>query len=118
MDRLVTGRSGEELAASYLKKNGYKVLETNYKCKFGEVDIVAQEGDTLVFVEVKTRSSRIFGLPQEAVGYRKLQHITNVAAFYRSVKKNLPTGDRIDVVAIEMSLGREAAIELIKNVTG
>jgi len=119
MDKITTGKSGEALATNFLKKQGYKVLGMNYKCKFGEVDIIAQEGDTLVFVEVKTRSSREFGLPQEAVVKRKIEHITNVANYYRIGKKNLPAGDRIDVVAIEVGLGGIVNnLELIRNVTG
>jgi len=119
MTKSSLGKDGEVLAANFLKQNGYKILETNYRCPFGEVDIVAQDGETLAFVEVKTRSSREFGLPQEAVGFRKINHIVNVANFYHSVKKGLPLGDRIDVVAIEVgSNGKPSTLELIKNVTG
>ena len=118
MSKISTGRSGEELAADFLRKRGFKIVERNYKCHFGEVDIIAREADTLVFVEVKTRSSREFGTPAEAVVKRKLDHIKNVASFYRIGKDNLPLGDRIDVVAIELSAGRSPQIELIENVTG
>ena len=118
MSKIETGKRGEAAAVDFLKKSGYKILETNFKCKFGEVDIIAQEADPLAFIEVKTRSSREFGTPAEAVVKRKLSHIINCANFYRLVRKNLPPGDRIDVVAIEVDpLGKES-IELIKNVTG
>lgn len=119
MDKLKTGSSGEKLAVNFLKKQGYKIIETNFKSKAGEVDIIAQEIDTLVFIEVKTRHSREFGLPEEAVGYRKLGHIRSVINYYRALRQNLPEGDRIDVVAIEVGQNETVErLELIKNVTG
>lgn len=119
MDKKQTGRRGEKLAVDFLKKQSFKILETNFNSKFGEIDIVAVEKDTLVFVEVKTRSSREFGLPEEAVGGRKIFHIVRAAAYYRQIRKNLPEAERIDVVAIEMENYREIKrIELHRNVTG
>ncbi|HSX58230.1 MAG TPA: YraN family protein [Candidatus Saccharimonadales bacterium] len=109
------GKSGEEQAAEFLRKQGYKIIEQNFRSVFGEIDIIAHDKDTLVYVEVKTRSSSAFGAPEEAVGYKKLQHLLKAAAFYRSVRNNLPDLERIDVVAIETNTGR---VELIKNVTG
>src|SRR3990170_3110381 len=102
MSKIQTGQAGEKLAVEFLKKAGFKVIETNFKSKSGEIDIIAQEKDTLVFVEVKTRSSGQFGLPEEAVNERKIQHIIKSAEIYRVTHRNLPTGDRIDVVAIEL----------------
>lgn len=116
MTKIETGQSGERIAINFLKKQGFQILETNFKSKFGEIDIVALEKDVLVFVEVKTRHSREFGLPEEAVSYRKIEHITRAAQFYRIVRKNLPQSERIDVVALE--LGDNPRIELIRNVTG
>ncbi len=118
MSKIQTGQSGEKLAVEFLKKQGFKIIEINFKCRFGEIDIVAQEKDTLVFVEVKTRSSNQFGLPEEAVGYRKIQHIIKSAQIYRSTHKNLPVGDRIDVVAIEKEGNAIKRLELIRNITG
>lgn len=115
MTKIQTGQEGEKLAVNFLKEQGFKILETNFRSKFGEIDIIAIDKDALVFIEVKTRSSQQFGLPEEAVGFRKLDHIIKTINFYRSIRKNLPEGDRIDVVAIETSTGR---IDLIKNVTG
>jgi len=115
MTKLETGISGEKKAVGFLRNQGYKILETNFRTKFGEIDIIAIDQGVLVYIEVKTRSSDQFGLPEEAVGYRKLQHLLKAAAFYRSVRKNLPEGERIDVIAIETNTGR---VELIKNVTG
>lgn len=115
MDKISTGSSGEKQASEFLQKQGFKILAKNFRTRFGEIDIVALEGDTLVFIEVKSRNSRIFGLPEEAVGFRKLQHLLKAASYYRSNHKNLPESERIDVVAIEPASNR---IELIRNVTG
>lgn len=115
MTKIETGAAGEKLAVVYLKQQGYRILETNFRSRFGEIDIIAQEGETLVFIEVKSRNSRVFGLPEEAVGFRKLAHLQKTAAYYRTIRHKLPEGERVDVVAIEPSSGR---LELIKNVTG
>jgi len=114
MSKRETGLSGEKQAIEFLKKQGYLILETNFRTKFGELDIVAIDKDTLVFVEVKTRSNHQFGLPEEAVGYHKLNHLVKAAAYFRSNRKSLPLGERIDVIAIETNSGR---IEQIKNIT-
>lgn len=76
------GRLGEDSASEYLKSNGYKVLKCNYKNKMGEIDIIAQNGEDLVFAEVKTRSSAEFGTPSQAVTYNKKQRIINTAKWY------------------------------------
>ncbi len=81
------GREGERLAVGYLKKLGYKILETNYVTPFGEADIIALNGKAnLVFIEVKTRSSTIYGTPSEAVNYKKQQKYRSIASFY--INKN------------------------------
>lgn len=69
--RKVLGRWGEEIAQAHLKNNGYKLLFTNYKTKIGEIDIIAQRGGVIAFVEVKTRRNDFFGKPREAVNYKK-----------------------------------------------
>ncbi len=78
------GRFGEDVAAQYLAKKKYKILEQNYRNKIGEIDIIAQKGDDLVFVEVKTRSSAEFGTPAQAVTYYKKQKLVNSARWYIS----------------------------------
>lgn len=118
MSKIETGQSGEKLAVEFLKKQGFKIIETNFKSKFGEIDIVAREGDVLVFVEVKTRSSGQFGLPEEAVNWRKIQHIIKAGQYYRMVRKNLPESERIDVVAIEKEANTIKRLEQIRNITG
>jgi len=113
------GARGEKLAASLLRQKGYKILERNFRCRLGEIDIVAQDGDTLVFVEVKTRWSEKFGPPEEAVTARKLRSIEKTGQYFRLLHPGLPEAERIDVVAIELDgAGKVTREELIKNATG
>jgi len=102
--RKVLGARGEDLAVRYLKKKGYKVIERNYRCQWGEIDLVAREGDTLVFVEIKSRSSSGFGLPQDAVNRFKQNKLIEVARAY--VAERRLTEDitmRFDVVAVQLT---------------
>jgi putative endonuclease len=112
--RIVTGKKGESIASAYLKKNGYRILETNYRCALGEIDIIAREKDELVFVEVKTRSSEELGYPEQAVNIHKQKKISQLALWYLEDKKLTATKARFDVVAITMCESREEII-LIKN---
>lgn len=96
------GRVGEKKAVEYLKEQGYKILDKNYKTRVGEIDIVAKIEDEIVFVEVKTRSSDRFGSPSLAVNYEKQRKYFSVATSY--LIKNFGTEDkncRFDVVEIE-----------------
>ncbi len=79
MEKKELGKKGEELALRFLKKRGYRIIEKNYVCKMGEMDIIAKEKDTLVFVEVKTRTSTTFGPPQLAVNPTKQMQLSKVA---------------------------------------
>ena len=81
------GNIGEALACNFLKQNGYKIIQTNYKNRLGEIDIIAMQDKTLVFVEVKSRLSTKFGLPREAINYYKQKKIINVATVYLKQKK-------------------------------
>lgn len=92
-----TGSKAEELAVQELRKKGYTILERNFSNKFGEIDIIAQDHDTLVFVEVKAKTGSEFGLPEEMVGPGKLARIRNMATLYMN-GQILPC--RIDVIAI------------------
>ncbi len=90
------------------------MLTTNYRTKLGEIDIVAKLGDILVFVEVKTRTSQKFGLPQEAVNTRKIHTIKNVGELFSRTHPNFSKKLRIDVVAIEVSKGQVTSAKIIK----
>lgn len=96
----VKGANGELLAKKQLKKLGYKILEMNYTNKIGEIDIIAKDGDFLVFVEVKTRSSNAFGRPCEAVTPYKQEKIRKVATLYLLENDAYNSNIRFDVVEI------------------
>ena len=89
MNRKTTGMSGEKLAADFLTKQGYTIIETNCRYKEGEVDIIAMDSEFLVFIEVRTKNSRAFGSPEESVTKRKKEHIKNVAARYQETHDGL-----------------------------
>ena len=114
MEKKELGKKGEELALRFLKKRGYRIVEKNYVCKMGEMDIIAKEKDTLVFVEVKTRTSTIFGPPQLAVNPTKQMQLSKVALSYLKAKQLEDVKARFDVVAILLGPKGEK-IELIKD---
>jgi putative endonuclease len=97
------GRLGERLASDALEGRGYRIVEHNFRCRAGEIDLVAREGEDLVFVEVKTRRGSAYGLPEEAVNARKARKIQEIACYYLDLH-NLPECSwRIDVVAVQFS---------------
>ncbi|MEI9479495.1 MAG: YraN family protein [Deltaproteobacteria bacterium] len=108
------GKKGEEMALRFLKKNGYRIFARNYVCKMGEVDIIAKEKDTLVFIEVKTRTSTAFGPPQLAVNSAKQMQLSKVALYFLKEKCLEDVIARFDVVAILLG-PRGAEIELIRD---
>jgi putative endonuclease len=108
------GSLGEKFAVSLLSKNGYKILETNFRSRTGEIDIIAKNGETLVFVEVKARWSRKYGKPEEAVTPRKISKIKRVIDYYNLVNPNAPKKQRIDVVALEIENGKVISSKIIK----
>lgn len=99
------GRKGEDAAAEFLKKKGYLIVRTNYRTPLGEIDIIAKDGDVVVFVEVKTRADDSFGHPYEAVTSRKREKMRRVAlCFLKGLKKEVPA--RFDVLSIRLEDGR------------
>lgn len=94
------GARGEETAAKYLVKKGYKIIERNYYTRYGELDIICQLGNILVFVEVKTRTSIKYGLPQEAITGRKIEHLRKAALIYLNSCNHRYDEIRFDVIAI------------------
>ena len=114
MRRIRTGKQGETLAAAYLEKAGYQIIERNYRCLFGEMDLVARDGQTVVFVEVKSRKSDRFGVPQLSVGLQKQKKLSQIALHYLEQKRCYPCDAPFDVIAIRM--GTEGhQVELIRN---
>lgn len=119
MSTWTIGLSAEEIAAKYLEKNGYEVLERNFRIRGGEIDIVAKEKDELVFVEVKARWSHKYGLPIEAVTPWKLKALQKTALFYILKIKWGDKPYRFDVVSVDFAEDKQnPKIELFKNVTG
>ena len=116
MNKVALGKKGEEIAVRFLKNKGYKIIETNFRIRGGEIDIVALDGQTVVYVEVKTRTNQRYGLPEESVTPWKLNFLKRAAKFYRNNRKHLslPLLERIDVVAVDLSTPAPE-VRLIKN---
>ncbi|GAB4338530.1 MAG: YraN family protein [Desulfobulbaceae bacterium] len=110
-----TGATGEELAVSCLERKGYVVLERNYRRPFGEIDIIARDGETLVFIEVKTRRNTRYGDPLEAVDSRKQQRMVKAAQDYLSRNSGGDTAARFDVVAVLEDGGRGVDVRHVRN---
>ena len=119
MKRRDTGILGEKLARDFLQKRGYRLLESNYRCPEGEIDIVARHEDTLVFIEVRTKRSLEFGSPEESITPAKMEKLRAVASRYLQAHSNLLSSWRIDVVAVELDRkNRPRRIEVIENAVG
>ena len=115
-DTTTTGRLGEVFAAEYLVRHGYEILEKNYRRQFGEVDIVARDRGTLVFVEVKTRHSHRYGTPVEAVDKRKQRQLSKIAQGYLLSCQLYDTAARFDVIGVTLDKNNQPAqIELIRD---
>jgi len=120
-NRQATGRWGEQIAAAYLRRQGYTILAHNWRTPYGEIDLVAQQKDSrgqliTVFVEVKTRTSSSFGFPEEAVNARKQDHMLNAAEHYLQEHPCPDEAWRIDVIAIQrFKLSRPPAITHFEN---
>lgn len=100
MDKRTKGRIGEAAAVNYLKSINYRILDVNWETKTGEIDIVAEAGDTVVFVEVKARASFKYGSPSEAVNYYKQRKLSFMSAQYIKTKKLFGRKARFDVIEI------------------
>lgn len=107
--KLFKGRKGEDLALEYLEKNGFVIIEKNFRSRFGEIDLIVKDGQTIVFVEVKYRLSENYGSPKEAVTNEKIKKIIMTAQYFIT-KNNFNSLYRFDVVSIYKD-----KIEHIKN---
>ncbi len=108
------GQKGEELALRFLKEAGYRIVTTNYVCKLGEIDIIAKEKDTLAFIEVKTRTSTLFGPPELSVTPFKQMQISKAALYFLKEKRLGDVKARFDVVSI-LRRPQGDEIELIRD---
>ena len=112
--KIMLGREGERIAERFLKKKGYKLVERNYRCAAGELDLIVLDRRVIVFVEVKTRTGSGYGTPLDAVEFRKQQKMIHAAQFFLNAKKLGQREARFDVVGISWP-GGEPAIEHIEN---
>lgn len=115
MDRQSLGKLGEQVAATYLKNQGYEILGKNFRTRYGEIDIIARLSRTLVFVEVRSRGSVRFGTPEESVIYDKQNKLRLTSAYFLSKNKLQHESYRIDVIGIIFE-GTKARLRHHKNV--
>lgn len=108
------GQWGEETAARYLLSKGYKILERNYFTPYGELDIICERGNTLAFIEVKTRRSSKFGFPEESITNRKKEHIKKAALSYMEAVRHSYREISFDVISIMLEAGT-TSINHIEN---
>ncbi|MDD5465713.1 MAG: YraN family protein [Candidatus Omnitrophica bacterium] len=113
-NKLEFGKEAERAAADFLKAKGYKIRERNYRTKFGEIDIIAQDKDVICFVEVKARHSLNLGYPEEAVFTRKQRQISKAAIYYLKTNRLLEKPARFDVLAL-LYKDKRPQISLIKD---
>ena len=114
--RQALGKLGEDLAVRHLQKSGYVVLQRNYRCQAGEMDIVARQGSRLVFVEVRTRRGSLFGSPKESITRRKQERLVRVANCYLQEHASRDVEWGIDAVAVRFTpRGELLGVEVIRN---
>jgi len=109
------GDEGEKLAKKYLKDQDYEIIDSNFRTRFGEIDVIARDGDVWVFCEVKARRGIAYGLPEEAVTFRKQNKIVHAALNYIREKKLGEISWRVDVISIIMPVDKKPKIKLNKN---
>ena len=114
-ERGTFGKRGEDVACAELERRGYVILERRFRTRRGELDIIARDGNVIVFVEVKARASGDFGTPLEAVGWRKRRRMCGIAAAYLVEKKLGDPPCRFDVVSVIEQPGAQPAVELISG---
>jgi putative endonuclease len=115
LDRISLGKSGEDCACRELERRGYAILARRYRSRFGEIDIVARQGETVVFVEVKARTSGRYGEPAEAVTLHKQVKVTAIAEEYLARNRLRRVPCRFDVVAISLGPGGQPVVEVFQN---
>lgn len=110
------GDIGEELAAEFLKKKGYRILDRNYRCRFGEIDIIANYKSYYVFVEVKTRHDASYGRPIESINSVKINRILKTLNFYLCQKRIYDSNIRVDAIEVYLNRSNNAKINHIENI--
>ena len=110
-------RLGEEIAAKFLNKKGYKIIDRNFRKGYGEIDIVALHENILVFIEVKTRTTGLYGGAIEAISYGKLQKLIRTCQYYKMINPKLPEAMRIDAILIDLENNEPKNIQHIENIS-
>ena len=110
-----TGKWGEDLAAKYLEEKGYTIVERDWKSGRRDIDIIALDDDVVVFVEVKTRRNRLYGEPEDAIDYYKLQNLQQAISHYVKFR-NIRQDIRFDIISVVGTIGSEPDIQHIQNV--
>ena len=113
-DRQRFGQTSEQMVAQYLQREGYRILETNYRTRAGEIDIIADHNGTIVFIEVKARRSRSYGDPKWAITPAKQRKLSMLALVYLKAHKAMDRRARFDVVTVQM-VAAKPNIEVIRN---
>ncbi|HEY7535239.1 MAG TPA: YraN family protein [Thermodesulfobacteriota bacterium] len=112
IDKKSLGQKGEQIACKVLEKDGYRIIEKNFRCKQGEIDIIAEKKEVICFIEVKARTSESFGLPEEAVTTWKQRRLLAAAYVYLERKKITSKDMRFDVVSVDLNNGKA---RILKN---
>jgi putative endonuclease len=120
MKKQETGKRGEQIACQALEKKGYRILEKNYRCRHGEIDLVARQRDYIVFIEVRSKTGDTFGTPEESLTAAKKNKLIATALDYLNSHPNLPENWRIDFVAVELdpANGTPKRVEIMENALG
>ncbi len=111
-------RLGEEIATQFLTKKGYQIIDRNFRKGYGEIDIISIYNDILVFVEVKTRTTALYGGAIEAINYPKLKKLVRTCQYYKMLHPKLPEALRIDAILIDLENDAPKNIQHIENISG
>jgi len=113
-----TAKLGEEIATNHLKNKGYKIIERNFRKGYGEIDIIAIYKNTLIFVEVKTRTTSLYGGAIESIAYHKIKSLIKTAQFYKMLHPKLPDAMRIDAILLDLNSSNKIVnVKHIENIT-
>ena len=118
MQRRHTGQAGDREALAWLRKSGYQIEQLNYRCPLGEIDIVAREGETIVFVEVRTRTGTRAGRASESITPAKGRRLKKLALYYLQDKYGRDIPCRLDLIAIQLNPAGEPVVEEIEHIRG
>jgi len=106
------GKFGERVAAQYLSNKGYRILENNYTCPLGELDLIAEKGNRLIFIEVRTRRGSSFGRAEETIGREKQKRVRRLAQYYLAAAGCEERAVQFDIVAVQVHIGKGCVEEI------